>query len=98
MPCDACTKEVLAMSERQNNIDADHFEHANGGRGPDVMEEIDNTDLEALLLARRAAAAADAALEGAVRAARSHGTTREAIGAVLGITRQAAHTRFSRRT
>lgn len=81
------------MTDSRNDTDADFFEHADGGLGPDVIEEINSIDLEALMLARRTA---DAAMAGVVRAARSHGTTWEAIGAVLGITRQAAHSRFSR--
>lgn len=75
---------------------ADFFANASGGTGPDNAQELDNADLEALLLAQQTAAAANAALAAAVRAARSHGVTWEAVGAVLGITRQAAHSRFSR--
>ena len=78
-----------------NDAAADYFEKAHSSEGPDIIEELESTDLEALMLAQRSAAAANAALKGAVRAARRNGATWEAIGAILGITRQAAHSRFS---
>lgn len=82
-------------TQLSNDAAADYFEKAHGGEGPDIIEELDGADLEALMLAQRSAAAANAALKGAVRAARRNGATWEAIGAILGITRQAAHSRFS---
>lgn len=81
--------------QHPNDADADYFEHANNGEGPDVATEVSHADLQALLLARRSAEAADAALASTVRAARAHGLTWEAIGAVLGVTRQAAHAKYA---
>ncbi|MDO5533981.1 MAG: hypothetical protein Q4F65_04945 [Propionibacteriaceae bacterium] len=78
-----------------NDADADYFEHSNSNAGPDIAQEVDQADLQALLLARRSAEAADAALASSVRAARAHGVTWQAIGAILGVTRQAAHAKYS---
>ncbi len=84
------------MTMMTNDAAADSFESAHGGEGPDVVAELDNSDLEALILARRGAAAADAALTATVAAARAHGATWQATGAAFGMTRQAAHAKYAR--
>ena len=84
------------MTMMTNDAAADFFESAHGGEDPDVVAELDNSDLEALILARRSAAAADAALTATVAAARAHGATWQAIGAALGMTRQAAHAKYAK--
>src|SRR5699024_7331252 len=69
----ARAKEVLAMrnaTQLANDAAADYFEKAHSSEGPDIIEELESTELEALMVAQRSAAAANAALKGAVRAAR----------------------------
>ena len=56
--------------------------------------EADSTDLRRIGLALGAVAAAEAELAEAVRAARASGRSWGDIGMVLGISRQAARTRF----
>lgn len=84
------------MTTLTNDEAADFFATAHDGDGPDVVAELDNNDLAALLLARRSASAADAALAASVSAARSHGATWQTIGAVLGMSRQAAHAKYAK--
>lgn len=57
--------------------------------------EADSTDLRRIGLALSAVAASEAELAEAVRAARANGRSWADIGMVLGISRQAARTRFS---
>lgn len=79
-----------------NDEAADYFEFANDGQGPDVVAELDPADADALISARRSAIAAEAALTASVASARRHGATWQAIGAILGISRQAAHAKYSK--
>lgn len=72
-----------------NDKDAAYFE-----AGPDIAAVIDGEAFDDILAARRAAAAADDALKDAVTRARAKGVTWEAIGAALGISRQAAHAKY----
>ncbi len=81
-----------------NDQDARRFETAHGGEGPDVIAEIDGAAFDALMAARRAEDAADEALTHAVADARRHGLTWAAIGAALGVSRQAAHAKYAHRT
>lgn len=85
----------MTRNTRHHPNDADYFEFANQREGPEIRGEVPNPDLEALIQARRSAEAADAALTSTIRAARAHGVTWEAIGAVLGVTRQAAHAKYA---
>lgn len=78
-----------------NDEDANRFEHANNGEGPDILAEIDDDSFDAIIAARRAAAEAEEALTAAVATARSKGQTWAAIGAALGISRQAAHAKYA---
>lgn len=75
--------------------DAIRFETAYNGEGPDVVAVINGDAFGAILAARRAKAQADEALEAAVVSARTQGETWEAIGAALGISRQAAHAKYA---
>lgn len=79
----------------RSNDEASHiFESANDGAGPDIATEIDNGDFDALMRARDAKAAAEAQLHAAIAEARRHGATWQAIGAVLGVSRQAVHAKY----
>ncbi len=78
-----------------NDLDADRFENAHEGAGPDVVAEIDGDAFDAIMAARRALAAADDALTEAVCRARAKGQTWETIGAALGVSRQAAHAKYA---
>ncbi len=74
----------------------EYFESANAGRGPDIVAEISDDDLAALVAAKQAVTAADAALAATVASARARGVTWAAIGAALGVSRQAAQAKFAK--
>ncbi len=79
-----------------NDQDSIRFETAHDGAGPDIVTEIDGDAFDEIVAARRAAAAADEALAAAVTRARAKGQTWEAIGAALGVSRQAAHAKYAK--
>ena len=79
-----------------NDQDAIRFETARDGAGPDIITEIDGDAFDEIVAARRAAAVADEALVAAVTRARAKGQTWEAIGAALGVSRQAAHAKYAK--
>ncbi len=83
----------MTMTDEQA---ADYFESANDGLGPDIVAEISDDDLAALVAAKQAVSAADAALAATVASARARGVTWAAIGAALGVSRQAAHAKFAK--
>lgn len=45
------------LASRANDEDAKRFAAANNGEGPDIVEETDNDSLDAIIAARRSAAA-----------------------------------------
>lgn len=72
------------------------IETANDGEGPDPILSV-GPDLARLAAANLQAQAADRALDEAVAAARASGQTWQAIGTTLGMSKQNASKRFTRR-
>ena len=81
---------------RTNDEMADLFEFANNGAGPDLDSVMAPEDLLAIMRAKNAQAKADAMMVEAVGKARHNGVTWQQIGDMLGVTRQAAHSRYAR--
>jgi hypothetical protein len=73
----------------------DEIENANGGEGPDPIASYDGDVLRDILSAVADRAAAQARIDAAVAHARVQGASWTAIGAMLGISRQAALKRYS---
>lgn len=73
----------------------DEIENANNGEGPDPMLTIEDPALAEIAVAQMRARAAEKALDEAVLAAREAGLSWQAIGDLLGMTRQGANKRFS---
>lgn len=71
------------------------IENANAGEGPDPVASI-GPELAALAVAALQLRSSEAALDDAVAAARESGHTWQAIGGILGMTRQGALKRFKR--
>ncbi|MCI6583716.1 MAG: hypothetical protein SPK50_04300 [Mobiluncus porci] len=85
------------MSERSFEEMLHEIETADGGLGPDpVGESFSGEGLQALVKAARIRDAAQAEIAHAVEVARSEGATWQVIGDILGVTRAAAHKRYSR--
>lgn len=72
----------------------DEIENANNGDGPDPVVTVDDPALARIAVAQMRLRAAERALDGAVMAARDAGLSWQAIGDVLGMTRQGANKRF----
>ncbi|MBW3068065.1 hypothetical protein GZ998_00850 [Actinomyces sp. 594] len=72
----------------------DEVENANGGEGPDPVVTVDDPALARIAVAQIRVRAAERALDEAVMAARESGQSWQAIGDVLGMTRQGANKRF----
>ena len=81
-----------------NDLDADFFERADHGRGPDIVVQIDPASLDHVLQARRRLEAAQQELRDAVAEARRDGVPWEGVGAALGVSRQAAHAKYAKFT
>ncbi|MDO4258340.1 MAG: hypothetical protein Q4C87_02340 [Actinomycetaceae bacterium] len=73
----------------------DEIENANDGHGPDPVMTVDHPALAKVAVAQIRAHAAEKALDEAVMAAREAGFSWQAIGDVLGMTRQGANKRFN---
>lgn len=73
----------------------DEVENANGGEGPDPIATVDDPYLAQVAVAQIELRAADNRLDAAVARARAAGKTWQAIGDVLGMTRQGANQRFA---
>lgn len=73
----------------------DEIENANEGEGPDPVASFEGDALREILAAAADRAAAQARVDAAVAHARAQGASWTAIGAMLGITRQAALKRYS---
>lgn len=78
---------------RSNEELLDEIENANEGEGPDPILTV-GPELAAIAVATMRAKAADAALDEAVAAARASGQSWQAIGDMLGMSRQGALKRF----
>jgi len=74
----------------------DELENTNHGEGPDPIASFDGGALQAILAAVRDRNAAQDRIAAAVVEARSQGASWTLIGAMLGVTRQAALKRYSR--
>lgn len=72
----------------------DEIENADDGYGPDPAATVDDPALARIAVAQMRLRAAERALDGAVMAARGAGLSWQAIGDVLGMTRQGANKRF----
>ncbi len=72
----------------------DEIENANGGEGPDPLATVDDPALARIAVAQIRVRAAERALDEAVMVAREAGLSWQAIGEVLGMTRQGANKRF----
>ncbi|WP_017179250.1 hypothetical protein [Actinomyces timonensis] len=72
----------------------DEIENANGGEGPDPLATVDDPALARIAVAQIRVRAAERALDDAVMVAREAGLSWQAIGDVLGMTRQGANKRF----
>ena len=72
----------------------DEIESANNGDGPDPVATVDDPDLARIAVAQIRLRAAERALDEAVMNARDVGLSWQAIGDVLGMTRQGANKRF----
>lgn len=74
----------------------DELENANHGEGPDPIASFDGEALQAILAAVRDRNAAQERIDAAVAQARAEGASWTVIGAMLGVTRQAALKRYNR--
>ena len=72
----------------------DEIENANNGDGPDPVATVDDPALAKIAVAQIRLRAAERELDEAVMAARDVGLSWQAIGDVLGVTRQGANKRF----
>jgi hypothetical protein len=72
----------------------DEIENANNGDGPDPVATVDDPALAKIAVAQIRLRAAERELDEAVMAARDVGLPWQAIGDVLGMTRQGANKRF----
>lgn len=72
----------------------DEIENANNGDGPDPVATVDDPALAKIAVAQIRLRAAERELDEAVMAARDAGLSWQAIGDVLGVTRQGANKRF----
>lgn len=79
---------------RSNDEMLDEIENANGGEGPDPRATYAGEMLHELANAVDARNAADSAIVEAVFRARDRGASWQAIGDMLGMTRQGAMKRF----
>ncbi|MDO4888484.1 MAG: hypothetical protein Q3979_07275 [Actinomycetaceae bacterium] len=80
---------MRSVEEMLNEI-----ENANDGEGPDPAVTVDDPCLARIAVAQIRVRAAERALDEAVIAARQDGQSWQAIGDVLGMTRQGANKRF----
>lgn len=78
------------MTSRTQTELLDEIENANHGEGPDPIASFDGDALQAILTALRDRNAAQARIDAAVTQARAQGASWTVIGAMLGVTRQAA--------
>ena len=72
----------------------DEIENANDGDGPDPVATVDDPALARIAVAQIRFRAVERALHEAVMDARDVGPSWQAIGGVLGMTRQGANKRF----
>jgi hypothetical protein len=72
----------------------DEIENANNGDGPDPVATVDDPALAKIAVAQIRLRAAERALDEAVMDAHNVGLSWQAIGDVLGVTRQGASKRF----
>lgn len=64
-------------------------------QGSDLPHQINPTDLLAIMEAKNAQAKADLMMRQAVANARENGVTWQQVGDILGVTRQAAHSKYA---
>ncbi|MDF1489614.1 hypothetical protein [Tessaracoccus caeni] len=81
------------MTSRTDAELLDEIENSNDGQGPDPIYTV-GPELAAIAAASLSLRAAEIALDAAVAQAREQGQTWQAIGEVLGMTRQGALKRF----
>lgn len=86
----------MKPARETTNGSADDLLHKNPAHVPVDIELHDATNFRRIVRAREAVEQADAELRDAVAQARADGDSWAAIGAALGVTRQAAYQRFGR--
>ena len=78
------------MTSRTEAELLDEIENADHGEGPDPIASFEGDALHAILTALRDRNAAQSRIDAAVAQARAQGASWTVIGAMLGVTRQAA--------
>jgi hypothetical protein len=96
LSCYVCAREVLEEEVNMKTTDEilEEIENANNGDGPDPVATVDDPDLARIAVAQIRLRAAERELDEAVMVARDVGLSWQAIGDVLGMTRQGANKRF----
>ena len=89
-------REVLEEEVNMKTVEEmlDEIENSNDGNGPDPVATVDDPALARIAVAQIRLRAAERALDEAVMDARDIGLSWQAIGDVLGMTRQGANKRF----
>ena len=82
------------MTRRTEAELLDEIENANNGDGPDPIATFEGEALRSILAAVRERNAAQSRVDVAVAHARAQGASWTVIGAMLGVTRQAALKRY----
>jgi len=92
----ARAREVLEEEVNMKTTEEmlDEIENANNGDGPAPLATVDDPDLARIAVAQIRLRAAERELDEAVMVARDVGLSWQAIGDVLGMTRQGANKRF----
>lgn len=89
-------REVLEQEVNMKTVEEmlDEIENSDDGNGPDPVATVDDPALAKIAVAQIRLRAAERALDEAVMDARDVGLSWQAIGDVLGMTRQGANKRF----
>lgn len=85
---------ITMLNQRTEDEMLAEIETANDGAGPDPVATFEGPALAAILAALRDRNDAQARIDAAVAQARSEGASWTAIGAMLGVSRQAALKRY----
>ena len=83
------------MTDAEDTKLAHWLADANNGRGPDPAATLHRSDYDTLIAAVKSQRDAQCQVDAAVMRIREHGAPWAVIGEALGISRQAAHERYS---